>query len=85
MSEDDPAKSITVVEREAMGGGLFTEAGANTQLVVKAKAVPDWREVEASAGPMPKSPVTADAPEETLTLHPYGSAKLRVTAFPQIL
>ena len=37
---------------------------------------------DGSADAPPKSPVAAPGPDETLTLVPYGSAKLRITAFP---
>jgi hypothetical protein len=40
--------------------------------------------VKASAGPLPASPMKSSGPEETLTLIPYGAAKLRITAFPVI-
>ena len=35
-----------------------------------------------SAGPLAVSPVTSKQPDESVTLIPYGSAKLRITAFP---
>jgi hypothetical protein len=37
---------------------------------------------ENSAAPVPVSPVSSRDPLESLTLVPYGAAKLRVTAFP---
>jgi len=38
--------------------------------------------VNGSAAPPPESPVESREPLDTLTLIPYGSAKLRITAFP---
>lgn len=35
-------------------------------------------------GPVPIGPQTSTEPDETRTLMPYGAAKLRVTAFPQL-
>jgi hypothetical protein len=43
-----------------------------------------WRAVDGVADPVPASPVSANSKEETLTLIPYGAAKLRITAFPVI-
>jgi uncharacterized protein len=53
-------------------------------LRVHAKAVPEWKEIENSAGPLPVSPVSSDQPATTLNLVPYGAAKLRITAFPYL-
>jgi hypothetical protein len=48
----------------------------------KGRKIPGWQLVNGSAGPLPQSPASSSEPEETLTLVPYGSAKLRITAFP---
>ncbi len=53
-------------------------------LTVQGRQVKDWVEVENSAGPLPISPVTSNEPLQTLTLVPYGAAKVRVTAFPYL-
>ena len=52
---------------------------------MKGRRVPEWREVEGSAGPLPESPVKSLSPDEQIMLVPYGAAKLRITAFPEIL
>jgi DUF1680 family protein len=53
-------------------------------LGVRGRLLPEWTASENSAGPVPASPVHSQQPEQVLTLVPYGSAKLRVTAFPSL-
>lgn len=53
-------------------------------LGVRGRLLPEWTASENSAGPLPASPVHSQQPEQVLTLVPYGSAKLRVTAFPSL-
>jgi DUF1680 family protein len=75
--------SIEVVERD-LGQFLFTPEGAPVELRVKGRRLPEWKLIRGSAGPPPSSPVSSHEPEESLTLIPYSSAKLRITAFPQL-
>jgi len=51
-------------------------------LQIKGRRDMNWTVQENSAGPVPLSPVASGSPLETLTLVPYGAAKLRITAFP---
>jgi hypothetical protein len=53
-------------------------------LEVKGRELPQWTMQENSAGPVPLSPVKSESTLQTLTLVPYGAAKLRVTAFPYL-
>jgi hypothetical protein len=77
------ANSIKVVE-SPIGEYPFAESQSPVQLIMRARRVPEWQSVDGSAGPLPKSPVRSDSPVETVTLVPYGAAKLRITAFPEI-
>jgi hypothetical protein len=52
------------------------------EITAKARRLPEWTLVDDSPGVLPVSPVTSKRPEETITLVPYGAAKLRITAFP---
>jgi len=77
----DPAASFTVRELPA-GAQPFSLEGAPLEIAVKARRLPEWQIQDDSAGPLPVSPVTSQSPLETISLVPYGAAKLRITAFP---
>jgi DUF1680 family protein len=81
--EPGEAPAAQVRERP-VGDNPFSPAGAPVELTVTGRRLPEWTLVEGSAGPLPSSPATSREPEETLTLIPYGAAKLRVTAFPRL-
>jgi hypothetical protein len=77
------AAAVTVGERD-LGDVPFSPDGVPVRLTVRGRRLPEWTLTESSAGPLPQSPVASTAPDETLTLIPYGAARLRVTAFPLI-
>jgi hypothetical protein len=60
----------------------FDATSAPVEITTNARRLPQWTLVDDSPGPLPMSPVTSKRPEETVTLVPYGAAKLRITAFP---
>jgi hypothetical protein len=70
------------VEELPLGASAFALAETPLKLQVKARKLPSWLAVDGVADPVPQSPVHSSEPEETITLVPYGAAKLRITAFP---
>lgn len=83
LDSTDPDKSLSV-EEKPIGDSPFSPESHAVLMRIKAREIPEWKLVDGSAGPLPTSPVTATRPEETVTLIPYGCAKLRITAFPQL-
>ncbi len=71
-------------EEHPIGGTPFSLAGTPVTLQVTARRVPSWRAEDGVANLVPESPATSDEAEETITLVPYGAAKLRITAFPRL-
>jgi hypothetical protein len=78
-----PAHSFEAEERP-IGDYPFSPEGAPVVLKAKARRIADWQLVNDSAGPLPQSPVPVAGPDESIVLIPYGAAKLRITAFPEV-
>jgi hypothetical protein len=73
-----------VVDEKPVGDFPFSPLGAPIEIAAEARRIPGWTIVDGSAGPLPQSPVASKEKTETVTLVPYGSAKLRVTEFPVV-
>ena len=83
VSEDSLAEDIRFEERE-VGKKPFSSDGAPVIATVKGRGVSGWALVNGSADVTPEGPLSSDAPEETLTLIPYGCTNLRIGEFPVV-
>jgi len=81
LDPDKPEASIQVREKP-IGAYPFSPEGAPVELTATGRRIPEWELLNGSAAPLPESPVHSSEQPETLTLIPYGAAKLRITAFP---
>jgi hypothetical protein len=69
-------------EERPVGDYPFSSEGAPVVIRAKGRRLTPWGMENGSAAPPPASPVTSKEKIETITLVPYGAAKLRITAFP---
>jgi len=58
---------------------------APLKVTVAGKRVLQWRLVDASAGPVPESPVETAMVTDDLQLVPYGCTRIRIAEFPQVI
>jgi len=81
--DERSAPGLEAVE-SPVGEHPFAAAEAAVCVHVSGKRLNAWRSEDGVALPVPESPVASSEPDEALTLIPYGAAKLRITAFPQL-
>jgi uncharacterized protein len=80
----NPASSFTV-EEQPLDRQPFQSAKPPVVIRAKGRRIVEWQLVDDSAAAPPASPVKSRRPLETLTLVPYGAARLRVTALPVLV
>jgi uncharacterized protein len=69
-------------EQKPRQRNYFSRYDNPIELRVGARRVESWQMVEGSADAPPQSPVVTSGQLESIKLIPYGTAKLRITAFP---
>ena len=72
------------VTEHPIGARPFAASDSGVQMHVRGRRVDHWLSEDGVAKPIPHSPVQSTDQEETLVLIPYGAARLRITAFPQL-
>ena len=81
----DEATAAKIEVAEAPVGAVpFSMQTPAVTLRVPGKLLASWRADEGIANPVPAGVQQSEAPIETIRLVPYGAAKLRMTAFPQL-
>lgn len=80
--DEETAAALEVVQ-SSVGPRPFAAQDTAVHLRVPARRLNTWRSEDGVAAPVPAGQQTSTEPEQTLTLIPYGAAKLRITAFPQ--
>ncbi len=80
----DEAEEAVTLEQGTPEGYPWTAENAPVKLTMPGRKIPFWSEYNNAAGPLPPSPTHVDTDGEDVTLIPYGSTTLRISAFPVV-
>jgi hypothetical protein len=80
----DPTTSFRVIRNSGRSLQPFDSESAPIELRGQGRVIPVWTLAHNCAGPLPRSPVKSDQPDQDITLIPMGCARLRVSVFPTI-
>jgi hypothetical protein len=81
---EDPNGAFSIVHK-AVPDQPWSIAGAPLELSARARRVLVWRRYGGITGPLPWSPIRSREPDGRVTLIPYGSTKIRISAFPVVV
>ena len=84
LAVDEHSAATIKVEELPIAEIPFSSQHPPVTLTVPASKLDDWRAIDGVANAPALSPVDGSAPLEELTLVPYATAKLRITAFPSL-
>ncbi len=84
LAVDEASAAMLEVVEAPVGARPFAAADPAVRIRVRGRRLNAWRSEDGVAGPVPAGAQVSKEPEEVLELIPYGAAKLRVTAFPQL-
>jgi uncharacterized protein len=82
---DEETAAQLVVKEERVAEIPFGSRSPAVTLSVSGRKMDEWRAIDGVAESPPSSPAQSSSKEDILTLIPYASAKLRITAFPSLL
>ena len=81
LNANDLNQSLTVTQ-QPLKGNPFDPGNEPIHVTVEGRQLDNWQGAQGAAAPPPQSPVESTEALEKLVLSPYGSTRLRITAFP---